>query len=378
MNKSFNDLSEVAQYFREQMAKNKFIVLFAHNGTGKTRLSMEFREIGKNSTKGRGDTLYFNAFTEDLFTWDNDLENNELRVLKINSVSKFFNGLKDYDMESRIGKFLNRYVDFDFKIDMEKWQITFSCKPQKGSTEWIDNIKISRGEENIFIWCFFLAILEMVIDDTPAYSWVKYIYIDDPISSLDEHNAIAVASNLAQLLKSDSHNREIHAIISTHHPLFFNVLFNEFKSNRKDKFLSYTLSFLSSLSKYKLNSTTDTPFFHHIAMLKELKQAADTGELYSYHFNILRNLLEKSAIFHGHSKFSESLTRDVNDKEDPDGVLFARIINILNHGGYSMFEPIEMVQENKIHFKKILDKFLNAYPFNQELFNEVTEEKNAP
>ena len=34
-----------------------------------------------------------------------------------------------------------------------------------------------------------------------AYQWVQYLYIDDPISSLDEHNAIAVANHLAQLLK---------------------------------------------------------------------------------------------------------------------------------------------------------------------------------
>ena len=26
-------------------------------------------------------------------------------------------------------------------------------------------IKVSRGEENIFIWCFFLAIVELALDD---------------------------------------------------------------------------------------------------------------------------------------------------------------------------------------------------------------------
>ena len=37
-----------------------------------------------------------------------------------------------------------------------------------------------------------------MLDGAEAYKWVKYIYIDDPISSLDEHNAIAVANHLAQ------------------------------------------------------------------------------------------------------------------------------------------------------------------------------------
>ena len=64
-------------------------------------------------------------------------------------------------------------------------------------------IKVSRGEENVFKWCFFLAIVELALDDdgTGPYNWVKHIYIDDPISSLDEHNAITVANHLAKLLK---------------------------------------------------------------------------------------------------------------------------------------------------------------------------------
>jgi len=49
------------------------IVLFAYNGTGKTRLSMHFKDQGK--TNSPPDTLYYNAFTEDLFYWNNDLEN---------------------------------------------------------------------------------------------------------------------------------------------------------------------------------------------------------------------------------------------------------------------------------------------------------------
>ena len=63
-----------------------------------------------------------------------------------------------------------------------------------------DYIKISRGEENIFIWCLFLAIAELAIDDdgNGPYNWVKFIYVDDPISSLDDNNVIGVASDLAK------------------------------------------------------------------------------------------------------------------------------------------------------------------------------------
>lgn len=58
--------------------------------------------------------------------------------------------------------------------------------------------------------------------DIEAYQWVKYLYIDDPISSLDEHNAIAVANHLAQLLKRQ--DNRLRTVLSTHHTLFFNVL----------------------------------------------------------------------------------------------------------------------------------------------------------
>ena len=44
-------------------------------GQGKTRLSMEFKNRGRDTETNTRDTLYFNAFTEDLFYWDNDLEN---------------------------------------------------------------------------------------------------------------------------------------------------------------------------------------------------------------------------------------------------------------------------------------------------------------
>ena len=42
--------------------------------------------------------------------------------------------------------------------------------------------------------------MQLVVDKEESYSWVKYIYIDDPISSLDDNNVIAVASHLANLM----------------------------------------------------------------------------------------------------------------------------------------------------------------------------------
>ena len=91
------------------------------NGTGKTRLSAAFKDLGKvvdeNDEVQSRDTLYFNAFTEDLFSWDNDLENDEHRTLKLNAASSFFVGLNELEIENRIRPLLDRYADFDFTIN---------------------------------------------------------------------------------------------------------------------------------------------------------------------------------------------------------------------------------------------------------------------
>src|SRR5262245_5179595 len=197
--KSFPGLSALAQHLRDELQTKKFILLYAYNGTGKTRLSSEFKNLGKNGDER--DTLYFNAYTEDLFQWDNDLKNDRERVLKINKDSRFFAGLGELEMDNRIRPLLSRYADFDFRIDTTEWEVSFSREVESGGVMMrVEDIKISRGEENIFIWCFFLAVVRLVLDGAEAYKWVKYIYIDDPISSLDENNAVMVAHQLAQML----------------------------------------------------------------------------------------------------------------------------------------------------------------------------------
>ena len=359
---TFADFNTIATYMREKLAEKKYFLLFAYNGTGKTRLSMEFKDLGKNGDER--DTLYYNAFTEDLFGWDNDLENDARRILRLNRESRFFGGLEELEMENRIGPLLARYADFDFFINYDNWEITFFCERDEDGDPI--PIKVSRGEENIFIWCFFLAVAQLAIDGQEAYGWVKYIYIDDPISSLDDNNTIAVASHLAKLLKSSS---DIKTVISSHHTLFYNVMCNELLSGRNRP--QYFFSKENQTGEYLLRYTGATPFFHHVAMLKELYRVAETGEIYTYHFNMLRNILEKTATFHGFSNFSACIKRDENDT---DSTIHTRMVNLLSHGGYSLFEPMEMMEENKQYFKKILNDFMENYRFNPELFPEQIEE----
>lgn len=328
-----------------QSGGNEFLLLYAYNGTGKTRLSMEFKSVGKAKNGGASDTLYFNAYTEDLFVWDNDLQGDSKRVLRLNSDSRFFSGIKDLALDESIQSYLSRYTDLDFDIDYTDWTVSF----RKGEAE---HIKVSRGEENIFVWCLFMAICERVIDEHPSYEWVRFFYIDDPISSLDDNNAIAVASDLAKLLRKAKDR--IKVVVSSHHALFFNVICNELKTAKTKR---YFLHRLNESAEFTLRATDETPFFHHVAMLSEIQKAADSGELYTYHFNMLRSILEKTATFFGKKDFSACL-EGVGDE-----ALFSRALNLLSHGKYSLYEPTEMLEDNKQLFREILTSFLTKHQF---------------
>lgn len=352
---NYKSLGKVVTRIRDDLNNHDYVLLFAYNGTGKTRLSMSFKDLAKTNSSGK-DTLYFNAYTEDLFYWHNDLLGDSERYLIINSESAFFSGFKELALEEKIFSYLERYANFDFRIDYEDWKVRFS----RGTEQ---NIKISRGEQNLFIWCMFLAICELVIDGHGSYAWVKNLYIDDPISSLDDNNAIAVANDLAQILKSG--RGKIKAIVSTHHGLFFNVMVNELK-HQSTKVHFYHRA--NGSEDYTLRGTDDTPFFHHVATLSELKNAVETDKIYTYHFNMLRSIMEKTALFFGSREFS-SCIHGLNDE-----VLYARALNLLSHGKYSVYEPREMVTDTKDLFKKIYSAFIERYRFE---LPEITSKQEA-
>lgn len=362
----YTTLRNLARKLRDDLAGVELILLYAYNRTGKTRLSMEFKDEGKRKSKGTADTLYFNAFTEDLFTWDNDLDGDAVRRLQLNPNSTFFNGLKDLALDETIAGYLDRYADFDFDIDYDTWKVAF----RKDDAE---NIKISRGEQNIFIWCLFMAICERMLDGHFSYQSTKYLYIDDPISSLDDNNAIAVACDLAHLLRRAASRKDqqgasapIKVVFSSHHALFFNVMCNELgRAKEGEPRVTHKRYFLhrpNGDGTYTLRATEETPFFHHVASLAELERAAEPekGKLYTFHFNALRSIMEKTASFFGHADISFCL-KALNNEEDM--ALYNRALNLLSHGKYAIHEPTEMGEDNQALFRRILGDFVTKFQF---------------
>ena len=357
-------LKEIAQALRD--TDKKVQLIYAFNGTGKTRLSREFKElISPKETETEEDVdlrvkvLYYNAFTEDLFYWDNDLDTDSDRKLKIQPNNFTDWVLRVQGQENNIATHFQRYTSDKLtpRFNEENNEIIFSIAG--GNEETIENIKISKGEESCLIWCVFYSLLKQVVEvlnkpepterDTDKFDDLEYVFIDDPVSSLDDNHLIELAVNLAELIKESS---GIKFIISTHNPLFYNVLFNEL--NNADSRYAYKAKHSIKRRLEKLNDGTfllensnDSPFSYHLVLLTELEKAMVSGDIQKYHFNFLRNILEKTSTFLGYSKWEELLPRESRN------AYYNRIINLSSHSKHSG-EETSIIEENDKRVLKYL------------------------
>lgn len=371
-------------------------LVFAYNGTGKTRLSYDFAHYGREEGSPQH-TLYYNAYTEDLFTWDNDLENNTDHRLLINQNSSLIQGLAGYNFSDKLRKYLQVFVDIDFDFhygedapDLPDY-VVFSKKIKqrvKLNGEWneiedeIENIKISRGEERLFVWCFFRCILDQVIGGNDAYKNIEYIYIDDPMSSLDDNNVIAFAEQLYNVIRqqlvqeTDAQRagkddfRRIKFVVSSHHALFFHTMLHGLSMDKK--LGRYYLSRNKQKDQLVLKSMSDnTPFYYNVAMMSEIKRAIESGKLYTFHFTVLRSVMEKIKEFFGHRDFAIILEGIKYKGETYDKTAFSqeeltefysRVVNVLTHQG-SMFTPTLMNDDNKELATAIFNHLVEKYQF---------------
>jgi len=373
----------------ESVSDVKVQLIYAFNGTGKTRLSREFKSLVapkedddselEESEVVSKKILYYNAFTEDLFYWDNDLEFDAEPKLKIhpNSFTKwiFEEQGQDRNIISKFQHYTNEKLTPHFN---EKHTITKDGKNitvgaftevyftyERGNDERSDNIKISKGEESNFVWCVFYSLLEQVIDvlkvaeptdrETNQFDQLEYVFIDDPVSSLDDNHLIELAVDLAQLIKSSK--SDLKFIITTHNPLFYNVLHNELK---KGKFKKYFLK-KSESGEYELNTqSNDAPFSYHLFLKSEIEKAIETGQLKKYHFNFFRNILEKTSTFLGYDNWGELLFRITDGNPKP---YETRIINISSHSKHSGDEVAELSDDDKRVLDHLLKKINETYQF---------------
>jgi len=421
-------------------ASKKVQLIYAFNGSGKTRLSREFKELiapqidtDEDGTDdepelARNKFLYYSAFTEDLFYWDNDLEAGVEPKLKIQP-NTFTNWLiellKDLGEDGNIITNFQRYANdkvtpsfneaYKSKINDYSGkeveitvpafsEITFqvAAKPSfltnstsvdsedgdavvKGEYE---RIKISKGEESNFVWSVFYTLLQQVVSTlnendttnrpTDKFNGLEYVFIDDPVSSLDDSHLIELAVDLATLIKNSAYieGNGLRFIITTHSPLFYNVLHNELNNDLKNSVQDGTPVWLykrGQSEKYRLDkkvdgtfqleSSNDHPFSYHLFLLSVLGEAIKTGQIKKYHFSFLRNILEKTATFLGYKRWEDLLEKTVEGAPNP---FASRIMNLSSHSAHAGEEVSDVEDKDKEKLGELVKYLTETYGFSKQ------------
>lgn len=331
------------------------VLIYAFNSTGKTKLSVEYKNITKDGNKHTG--VYYNAYSEDLFRWDNDEDNDNenmrLEILK-SSLNPYFSSIVENPslLEEKLAPYLPKYTyEFDNNPDPEVGidAIRFSRDNEK-------NIKISRGEERIFIWCFFLALFE-----TDAWTGEQnsHFFIDDPVSSMDEHNIFITADSIINLIKDKiSPRSEKRIIITTHHIGLFSILSDRlmnssYKNSTKRKILSLRNNQL------ELKNHDKDVFLYHLYLMHILQESTENNDIEGYHIIILRQLLEIISSFLGAGGIKKAL-EEIGYRDNIEQI--SHQINSLSHKD-ARPQPIILNHNDIELLKEVFNKIQEKYNF---------------
>jgi len=362
-------LTQIAQQLKD--SNKKVQLIYAFNGTGKTRLSLEFKQLivpkfdveeGGNGHEfadlAREKILYYNAFTEDLFYWDNDLAEPTLKI-QPNSFTDWI--LIDQGHDKNIIKNFQQYTSEKLtpKFSVNFNEVTFSI--ETGDNVRSGNLKISKGEESIFVWSVFYTLLYQVITilnvaepsdrETDHFDRLEYVFIDDPVSSLDENHLIELAVNLAGLITSSKSGLKF--VVTTHNPLFYNVMFNEL--NNKGSYLLERFED-GTFALTEKNGDSNKSFSYHLYLKQLLEKAIVENQVERYHFTLLRNLYEKAASFLGYPRWSELLP-------DEKQAYLNRIIQFTSHSTLSNEAVAVPTEQEKKTVALLLNHLVKNYRF---------------
>ena len=183
---------------KQELDLQKDILIYAFNATGKTRLTYFFKsEENEEDEDQKFESLCYNSILEDLFYWDN-----ENKIFNFNKNNIFFKIIEEEGLDNRLINNFKNLIDSKLEPDIncDTGKITF--KLATGDNESQDNIKISRGEETLFKWATFYTVLEYAIEilkekkedrSINLFDNIKYILVDDPISSIDDYRVYTVS-----------------------------------------------------------------------------------------------------------------------------------------------------------------------------------------
>lgn len=346
-------------------AKEPIVLIYAFNATGKTRLSVAYKDATKRGD-GKHVGVYYNAYSEDLFVWDNDPENGEANIqldIRNSRLNRFHSSLTEDDIRTKLNLYRPNYrfdfISHDNPEDGIKSVMFFHevADPVDANKVSKVPVKISRGEERIFVWCFFLALFDV---EGWADQQSSHFFIDDPVSSLDDHNIFITASTIYDLIEEHHEKRKF--VITTHHIGLFSILVDMLTKGEKAlTFKKRTRACTLSLKNgsVSLESCRNDVFLYHLRLLQVLNAAHAADEVKAYHFALLRQVLENISSFLGVGQFSYVLRQiGIDDVEEVAG-----IVNTLSHKKVYYFESDDLKPDNLAMFNKVFLGLQDKYRF---------------
>jgi hypothetical protein len=108
--------------------------------------------------------------------------------------------------------------------------------------------------------------------------------------------------------------------------------------------------------------------------LSELEKAIDSNNVQKYHFNFLRNILEKTSTFLGYKKWENLLP---NETEGSRRAYYNRIINLSSHGKHSGEETSVIDDNDKRILGYLVEKIREMYRFRDKIVNNINQENAA-
>ncbi len=351
----FDKFEDVCKHIDNIYAKeNKHILLYAFNATGKTRLSLKYENDDII------ESISYNAIVEDYFSWDNDL-----KILSFIKNTRLLNFIKSEGLEKDIETTFNEFNDkrIETIIDFDAGEIKFETIDEDKQKK---QIKISKGEETLFKWSVFYVALRSVIDilnekeenrSTSDFDSLKYLIIDDPISSLDDYKVYTLSMQILNLIKFVNERQiNVKFLITTHHILFYNILYNTmYRKNKKQK--KYCFYFLLKQDDQFVIEDINSkhPLVYHLQILKELKRAIERNTIKKYHYNIFRSVLEKMSIVLGYNDWQDMF----NNFKEKDKL--NKLINMNSHERYDTLETEYLTNEQIEIIKNGFDYFVKEY-----------------
>lgn len=357
-----NTLEDVVDKLFPNLDRNKTLVnvLYAFNGTGKTRISRLISERDKDNN------LCFNAFFQDFFVWDNT--NN---ILIIDKNSWIVGCIDEQGLQKEVidnfQKIYGSETIFPF-FSSDSSEVTFKVRAYDSENEdgFSEPIKISKAEETLFILSIFYSLLQAAINElkisdpddrsTKFFNDLRYIIIDDPVSSVDDTIIIRLSLAIFDLLNELPNlkcEKKIEVLIETHHALFFNKINDMLERNSENIKLRRYILAKSKDSKFTLKNGEKRPFGYHMLLRNNIEEAIKSNTVEKEHFNMFRILLEKTQLYFGYNQWDECIPKFDYKKEA------VVLMNTYSH--FSGFESSELSEHDRDVFKEAFEKYSNKY-----------------